>query len=93
MNSAMLSLRVLGKDGATMSRVVEEGSGISSSPDSRVRKDAPSSHKLTSSLGELNVRSVSCDRSYSRILLANSICYSFIVSIILVSLAKLLVKI
>ena len=71
-----------------MGRVGKQGSGTSSSPDFRVRKVAPSSHKLTSNLGELNARSTSCDRSSSHILLANSICYSFTISIILISLAK-----
>jgi len=50
MTNAMLSLRVIGEDGATRSRVAREGH-TSSSPDYRVIEDAPSSHKPSSNLG------------------------------------------
>ena len=88
MISIVLSRDVLVEDGATRDGAVKGGLSTTSSPDSRGRKDALSSHKQTSGLGELNLRSVSCDRSYSCILLAKSACYLFIVSIILLSLAK-----
>jgi len=71
MLNVVLSLRVLGEDGATSGRVAKKGSSTASSPDSSEVKDAPSSHKQTSSLGELNLRSVSCDRSNSLILISN----------------------
>jgi len=67
-----LSLRVMGEDGATSGGVAKEESSIASSPDSKGDKDAPSSHKQTSSLGELNLRPVSCDRPNSLILISNS---------------------
>ena len=58
MLNIVLSLRVQGENGATSGRVTKEGSGTASSPDSRGGKNAPSSHKQTTSLGELNLRSV-----------------------------------
>ena len=89
MINAVLSLRVVGKAGATVSKGVKGGSSTSFSSDSSRGKDAPSLHRLTSSLGKLDLRSISCDRSYSRILLTNLIYCSFIISIILDSLAQL----
>jgi len=62
MINVVLSIRALGKDGAIRGKVVKGGSTASSSSDSRVRKDASSSHELTSKFGELNLRLVSCDR-------------------------------
>jgi len=50
MINAVLSLPVLGKDGATMDKVVKGESSNSSRPDARVRKDVLSSRHLTSSL-------------------------------------------
>jgi len=44
-------------------KIVKGGSSTSSSPNFRVRKDAPLTHKLTTNLRELNLRSVICDRS------------------------------
>jgi len=88
MISIVLSRDVLVEDGATRDGAVKGGSSTASSPDSRGGKDAPSSHKQTSSLGELNVRSVSCDRSHSRNLLTKLACCLFIVSIIVLSLVK-----
>jgi len=84
----MLSLRILDNEGVIMGKVIKGESSASSYRRSRVRKDAQSPHKLASSLRELNLMLVSSDRSYSCILLANSICYLFIVSIILISVAK-----
>jgi len=63
----VLPLRMLGRDGAIRGKVVKGGSSVFSSSDSQVRKDEPSSHKLASSLGEINLTSVSRDGSYSRI--------------------------
>jgi len=89
MINRVLSLEVIGKDAAIRGKVAKGGSRTSSSSDSRGRKDAPSSHKLTSTLGELNLRSASRDRSYSHKLFKSLTCCSFIVSIMLLSLAKL----
>jgi len=58
MLNVVLPLRVLVEDGATSGRVAKEGLSTTSSPDSRGAKDTPSSHKQTSSLGDLNLRSV-----------------------------------
>jgi len=45
MMSVVLSLRVLGEDGAIRGRVVRGRSNTASSPDSRVGKDTTSLHK------------------------------------------------
>ena len=91
MINAVLSQRVLGKDEATVNEGIKGGSSTSSSPDSRGEKDAPSSHRLISSLGALELGSVSSDRSYSYSSLtnsANSTYCLFMASIILEILAK-----
>ena len=66
MINVVLSLELLGRDEATTDKVAKGGLRMFSSQDSRRKKDAPSSHKLTSSSGELNLGPTSCDRSYSR---------------------------
>jgi len=86
----VLSLALLGKHGVTRGATVKGGSSIPSSLDSWVGKNAPSTHKLTSSLGKLKVMSPSCDRSTPAY---NSIYYSFIVFIMLASLAKISIEI
>jgi len=58
---AVLSLRVLGEDGAIGGKVVEGGSNTSSSSNSRVEKYSQSSHKLTSGSWERNLGLVSHD--------------------------------
>jgi len=83
MINAVLSLRVLGKDGAIGGKVVKGGSNTSSSPDFRVGKDSSSSHKSTLGSGKRNLGSVSCDQSCSYIKLVNLSYCSFIVSIML----------
>jgi len=88
MINTVLFLKVLGEDEPTMGKVARGGSSTSSNSHSKGGKDAPSLHRLISSLEELNLRSVSCDRSYSHILLANPICWSFNVFVILLSLVK-----
>jgi len=88
MLNAVWSVRVLGEDGAARDKVGKEGSSTVSNPDSRGGKDTPSSHKQTSSLGELNLKFVLNDRSDSLILISSSTpCFS-IVAIILLILVK-----
>jgi len=56
MRNGALSLRLLGRDGATRGKVVKGGSNTSSRTNSKVRKDALLLRKLTSSLEELTLR-------------------------------------
>ena len=65
MINAVLSLEIVGKNGAIRGKVVKRGSNTSSILDSRIIKDKPLSHKLTLSISELNLRLISCDRSCS----------------------------
>jgi len=65
MINTVLALEVLDKDGTIRDKIVKRGSNTSSSVDFGVRKDAPSSHRLTLGMKELNQKSVAHAPAYN----------------------------